>query len=156
MVTYTRLTVHGRRLLTMLARPDFGAGSCKGRSVLSAIASLTLVSRSSVPELTRLACTSSSSLRTSLTEHGRKPQEEYDWSGYCLLHILTYLEERGVDLEQSEFDAESAAINRVHDLTVLITPARKAFLNQLDPAGTARKNCPLTSRRWGLISRTPG
>lgn len=101
---------------------------------MSAVVSLTSVPRSSVPELARSARTSSSSLRSYLTEHGRELQEAYDWSGYCMLHVLSYLEDRDVDLEQSEFDAESAAVNNVHDLTVFITPAHKRFLDQLDPA----------------------
>ncbi|MFC0033547.1 hypothetical protein ACFFMM_28890 [Micromonospora chaiyaphumensis] len=101
---------------------------------MSAVASLTLIPRSSIPELARSARTSSSSLHSFLAEHGRESPEEYDWSGYCMLHVLSYLEEHGVDLEQSEFDAVSAAVNKVHDLTVFITPAHKRFLGQLDPA----------------------
>ncbi|WP_433126327.1 hypothetical protein ACQPWW_26725 [Micromonospora sp. CA-240977] len=102
---------------------------------MSAIASLTVVPRDSVTELARLAATSSSSLRSYLAEHGGTARQEYDWSGYCLLYVLTYLEERGVDLQQSEFDAESDAINSALGLTVLITPAHRRFLDQLDPAG---------------------
>ncbi|GAA4568080.1 hypothetical protein GCM10023176_21780 [Micromonospora coerulea] len=117
---------------------------------MSAIASLTLVPRSSVPELARLARTSSSSLRSYLAEHGRKPQDKYDWSGYCMLHVLSYLEERDVDLEQSEFDAESAAINKVHDLAVLITPAHKRFLDQLDPAGHREEELAAHFEEMGL------
>ncbi|MGC4785528.1 hypothetical protein OG836_00835 [Micromonospora zamorensis] len=74
---------------------------------MSAIASLTLVPRDSITELARLARTSASSFRAYLTEHGGRARQEYDWSGYCMLYVLTYLDERGVDLEQSEFDAES-------------------------------------------------
>lgn len=118
--------------------------------VLSATASLTLVPRSSVSELARLARTSSSSLRSYLTEHGRKPQEEYDWSGYCMLHVLSYLEDRDVDLEHSEFDAESAAINKVDDLTVLITPTHKRFLDQLDPAAHRAEELAAHFEEMGL------
>jgi hypothetical protein len=102
---------------------------------LSAVASLTLIPRDSVSELARLARTSASSLHAYLAEHGRRSPEEYDWSGQCMLQVLSYLEERDVDLERSEFDAEATAINKVDDLTVLITPAHKRFLDQLDPAG---------------------
>ncbi|MEU8181570.1 hypothetical protein AB0B85_10505 [Micromonospora sp. NPDC049044] len=102
---------------------------------MSAIASLTVLPRASVAELARRATESSSSLRSYLAEHGVTAGQEYDWSGYCLLYVLTYLEERGVDLQLSEFDAESEAINSVHGLTVLITPAHRRFLAQLDPGG---------------------
>lgn len=105
---------------------------------MSAVASLTLIPRSSVSELARSARTSSSSLRSYLAEHGRELHETYDWSGYCMLHVLSYLEDRDVDLEQSEFDVESAAVNNVHDLTVFITPAHKRFLDQLGADPDAR------------------
>ncbi|MEV6376428.1 hypothetical protein [Micromonospora musae] len=67
-----------------------------------------------------------------------------------MLHVLSYLEERDVDLEQSEFDAESAAINKVHDLTVLITPAHKRFLDQLDPAGHREEELAAHLEEMGL------
>ncbi|MFI6068672.1 hypothetical protein ACIA47_25865 [Micromonospora sp. NPDC051227] len=93
---------------------------------------MTLVPRDSITELARLARTSPSSFRAYLAEHGSSPRQEYDWSGYCMLYVLTYLEERGIDLEPSEFNAESEAINSVHGLTTLITPARR-LVDQLDP-----------------------
>lgn len=99
---------------------------------MSAIASLTVVPTDSITELARLARTSSSSFRAYLAEHGSQARQEYDWSGYCMLYVLTYLEERGIDLEQSEFDAESEAITSVYGLTTLITPA-PGLLDQLDP-----------------------
>ncbi|GGO17582.1 hypothetical protein GCM10011576_31620 [Micromonospora parathelypteridis] len=103
--------------------------------MVSAIASLTLVPRDSITELARLARTSPSSLHSYLAEHGRRARQEYEWSGYCLLYVLTYLEERGIDLERSEFNAESEAINSAYGLTILITPAPERLLDQLDPAG---------------------
>jgi hypothetical protein len=103
--------------------------------VVSAIASLTLVHRDSITELARLARASASSFHSYLAEHGSRARQEYDWSGYCMLYVLTYLEERGIDLERSEFHAESEAINSAYGLTVLITPAPARLLHQLDPAG---------------------
>ena len=50
-----------------------------------------------------------------------------------MLYVLTYLEERGIDLEQPEFNAESEAINSTYGLTTLITPARR-LVDQLDPS----------------------
>ncbi|MEU4333797.1 hypothetical protein AB0F59_04125 [Micromonospora lupini] len=102
---------------------------------MSAIASLTVVPTDSITDLARLARTSPASLHSYLTEHGGKARQEYDWSGYCLLYVLTYLEERDIDLQQSEFEAESEAINSAYGLTVLITSAHKRFLDQLDPDG---------------------
>ncbi|MET8091248.1 hypothetical protein [Micromonospora sp. NPDC005220] len=102
---------------------------------MSAIASLTLVPRDSITELAHLARASPSSFHSYLTEHGSRARQEYEWSGYCMLYVLTYLEERGIDLERSEFNAESEAINSAYGLTVLITPAPEWLLNQLDPAG---------------------
>ncbi|MGC4815170.1 hypothetical protein ACLQ29_32050 [Micromonospora sp. DT228] len=101
---------------------------------MSAIASLTVVGRDSVPELARLARISSSSLRSYLAEHGREARQEYGWSGYCMLYLLTYLDERGIDLQASEFDAESDAITSAHGYTVLITSGHQQLLDQLDPA----------------------
>ncbi|MFE9191273.1 hypothetical protein ACFYL6_16840 [Micromonospora sp. NPDC007208] len=100
---------------------------------MSAIASLTVVRRDSITELARLARTSPSSFRAYLAEHGSKTRQEYDWSGYCMLYVLTYLEERGIDLEPPEFNAESEAITSAYGLTTLITPA-PGLLDQLDPA----------------------
>ncbi|MEU1587493.1 hypothetical protein [Micromonospora sp. NPDC005710] len=99
---------------------------------MSAIASLTVVPRDSISELSRLARTSPSSFRMYLAENGSKTRQEYDWSGYCMLYVLTYLEERGIDLESSEFNAESEAINSVYGLTTLIAPAQR-LVEQLDP-----------------------
>ncbi|MBG6063775.1 hypothetical protein DDE19_10740 [Micromonospora ureilytica] len=100
---------------------------------MSAIASLTLVPRDSITELARLARTSPSSFHTYLAEHGGKTRQEYDWSGYCMLYVLTYLEERGIDLEQPELNAESEAINSAYGLTTLVAPARR-LVDQLDPS----------------------
>ncbi|RQX06023.1 hypothetical protein [Micromonospora inaquosa] len=100
---------------------------------MSSIASLTLVPRDSITELARLARTSPSSFHAYLAEHGGNARQEYDWSGYCMLYVLTYLEERGIDLEQPEFNAESEAINSTYGLTTLITPARR-LVDQLDPS----------------------
>ncbi|WP_330438553.1 hypothetical protein OHB44_26555 [Micromonospora sp. NBC_00821] len=99
---------------------------------MSAIASLTVVPRDSITELARVARTSPSSFHTYLAEHGSKARQEYDWSGYCMLYVLTYLEERGIDLDQSELNAESEAINSAYGLTTLITPA-PGLPDQLDP-----------------------
>ncbi|MEU8422988.1 hypothetical protein AB0C15_19140 [Micromonospora sp. NPDC048835] len=99
---------------------------------MSAIASLTVVPRDSITELARLARTSPSSFHAYLAEHGSRARQDYDWSGYCMLYVLTYLEEHDINLESSELNAESEAINSSYGLTTLITPAR-GLLDQLDP-----------------------
>ena len=115
---------------------------------MSAVASLTVVRSSGIVELARLAPTSS--FHAYLTEHGRKPLTEYGWSGYCMLHVLSYLEERGVDLSKSEFDGESATINKVYAFCVLITPAHKRYLDQLVPAGHDREELAAHFDEMGL------
>ncbi|MEV0396893.1 hypothetical protein [Polymorphospora rubra] len=96
---------------------------------------LTVIDRSRVPELARLAGDSTAAVRAAIVEHGHRPPSEYGWSGYCMSDLLEYLEDRGVELDGSEFAAESAAINEVYDLAVLITSAHRRFLDQLDPGG---------------------
>ncbi|MEO3748754.1 hypothetical protein [Plantactinospora sp. B5E13] len=102
---------------------------------MSAIASLTLLHRGDVPELARLARTSPAAFRGYLAEHGRGLATSYDWSGYCMLHVLTYLDDRDVDLESAEFDAEAVAISETYGLISLITSGNEELLRQLDPAG---------------------
>ncbi|WP_155390040.1 hypothetical protein [Catellatospora paridis] len=65
---------------------------------------------------------------------GREVAGDYGWSGYCMVHLLTYLDDQGVDLFASEYGAECDVINASYSLTVLMTPAHKVFLPQLDPA----------------------
>jgi hypothetical protein len=59
--------------------------------------------------------------RDLLLEHGRRVGRDYDWSGYCMLYTLMYLEERGIS-----FDSAG-------EYTVL-TPAHRPLLSSLDPA----------------------
>lgn len=57
-----------------------------------------------------------------LLEHGQRVGQEYDWSGYCMLYTLMYLEERGI------------SFGSTGEYTVL-TAAHRTVLDQLDPAG---------------------
>ncbi|MET7373968.1 hypothetical protein [Micromonospora arida] len=122
---------------------------------MSATASLTVVPRDSITELARLARTSPSSFRAYLAEHGSSARQEYDWSGYCMLYVLTYLEERGIDLEQSEFNAESEAINSVHGLTTLITPA-PGLPDQLDPGAHREEELAAHFEEMGVAFEQSG
>ncbi|WP_155369330.1 hypothetical protein [Catellatospora vulcania] len=65
---------------------------------------------------------------------GRELGDDYGWSGYCMLYLLTYLSDRGVDLFESEYGTESDVINSSYNLTVLMTSTHKVHLPQLDPA----------------------
>ncbi|MEV0455638.1 hypothetical protein [Catellatospora methionotrophica] len=65
---------------------------------------------------------------------GRRVADDYGWSGYCMVHLLTYLKEQGVDLFTSEHRAEFDVVNSSFSLTLPITPAHRGFLPQLDPA----------------------
>ncbi|MCG5443374.1 hypothetical protein NIE79_001178 [Micromonospora sp. NIE79] len=122
---------------------------------MSAIASLTVVPRDSITELARLARTSPSSFHTYLAEHGSKTRQEYDWSGYCMLYVLTYLEERGIDLEPSEFNAESEAINSAYGLTTLITPA-PGLSEQLDPGAHREEELAAHFADMGVVFEESG
>ncbi|WP_433311640.1 hypothetical protein ACQP0U_25370 [Micromonospora sp. CA-269861] len=122
---------------------------------MSAIATLTLVPRDSITELARLARTSPSSFHAYLAEHGSKTRQEYDWSGYCMLYVLTYLEERGIDLEPSEFNAESEAINSAYGLTTLIAPARR-LVDQLDPGAHRGEELAAHFEEMGVVFEESG
>lgn len=62
-----------------------------------------------------------------------------------MLYVLTYLEERGIDLERSEFNAESEAINSVYGLTMLIIPARRLLDATAPPTSAMTRFCCSTS-----------
>lgn len=123
--------------------------------MVSAIASLSLVPRDSITELARLARASPSSFHAYLAEHGGKARQEYDWSGYCMLYVLTYLEEGGIDLEQSEFSAESEAINSVYGLTTLIAPA-PGLVDQLDPSAHREEDLVAHLEEMGVAFEESG
>jgi hypothetical protein len=57
--------------------------------------------------------------------------EEFDFSGYMLLQLLTFLEESGTDLGGDEYRREAEAINATFDYTVLITSADQRHLPAL-------------------------
>lgn len=55
-----------------------------------------------------------------LLEHGRPVAEDYDWSGYCMLYTLVYLDEQDIEL------------GRAGHWTML-TPADRPLLDRLTP-----------------------
>lgn len=101
---------------------------------MSMIATLLLLDRDRIADLVTAAGESPETFRTVLDLYGRPVPEEYPWSGYGMLHALTYLEDLDIPLEASELDAEADVINAVYDLTVLITPGHRRLLDRLDPA----------------------
>lgn len=60
--------------------------------------------------------------------------DSYDWSGYVLAFLMGFLEETGTALGTTEYRAESAAVNAVHETTLLLTSADRRHLPALDPA----------------------
>lgn len=56
-----------------------------------------------------------------LLDHAQRVGQEYDWSGYCMLYTLMYLEEQGTSFDN------------IGEYT-LLTPADRMLLDQLDPA----------------------
>jgi hypothetical protein len=81
---------------------------------MSAILSLYTLDQKHLPSLEGDAGT--------VLEHGREVGQEYDWSGYCMLYTLMYLDERGVDL--GEFGEYT-----------MLTSADRRVIDQIDPAG---------------------
>jgi hypothetical protein len=92
---------------------------------MSAIASFYRLPKQCLPRLVE-------EYRQTLVEFGREPEEEYGWSGYCVVHLLTYLADRGVDLFDTPLQAEADKLHR-EDVTLLLTSEHKKFLPRLDP-----------------------
>jgi hypothetical protein len=67
-----------------------------------------------------------------LAQNGR-PVADYPWSGYVLATLLTYLEERGIDLMHSEHDELSTFLTTTRHAThfVFTDTHRSAYLDQL-------------------------
>jgi len=57
--------------------------------------------------------------------------DRYPWSGYCLLHVTTYLEDRGVVFD-GEYHAETARLNYDWGYTLLIGRQGKRHLEALE------------------------
>ncbi len=70
-----------------------------------------------------------------LTRLGR-PVEKYEWSGFVLATLLTYLEEsRGIALMKSELDSLAEELSRKRGATcVFLTHEHQKWIPQLEPA----------------------
>jgi len=95
-------------------------------SRMSAIASFHILPKQHLPQLLQQP------YQTTL-EFGREPDDDYGWSGYCVVHVLTYLSDRGVDLFDTPHKAEADHLNS-DCFTLLLTAEHQHYLEQLDPA----------------------
>jgi hypothetical protein len=108
---------------------------------MSAIASFILLPKSALPELCEAAVLKKGlfggvkdRFPDFLRTRGRVAAS-YNWSGYVLATVLSFLEERQIDLMKSEHDDYSSHISKERESTCFIfTPAHKrAYLAQLSP-----------------------
>jgi hypothetical protein len=134
---------------------------------VSVIASLYVLDRERVVELASLVAPESRWARltrfragpdpspaffSALAEYARPVRPGYEWSGYCMLALLDYLQRRGVRLRRSGLNAESSVINRVYAETVLLTPAHQRYLEEIAPAAHREDELRsyLASKRLGF------
>lgn len=89
--------------------------------------------RGVVERLVRRASTERT-FSTALRRYGREIATGYPWPGECLLYLLTYLEDKGVPLLQSEHDEQTAPAFADLGVSVIpLTPRHQQYLAQLDP-----------------------
>jgi hypothetical protein len=85
---------------------------------------------SAIANFIRLPATAVEQLRSDYDqtlEHQGQPAANYDWSGYVLATLLPYLQERGIDLMKSPYDALTTQLCKARGATIFIfTPAHKA------------------------------
>jgi len=99
---------------------------------LSAIATFNVLPRSDLDDLVR--ADDAVALMTAIRKQGRQVHDEYGWSGYCMLYLLEYLDERGAYLGAPELDADTESLSELLSYAVLISAEQKSFLPDLDPA----------------------
>jgi hypothetical protein len=93
---------------------------------MSAIASFHILPKQYLPQLLEDAFVTTSS-------HGRAPAEDYGWSGYCIVHVVTYLGDLGIDLFDTPYEVEANQLNE-DGFTLLLTTEHQRYLPQLNPA----------------------
>jgi hypothetical protein len=99
---------------------------------VSSIASLYIVQNSDLPAIVSAA--GSAHAREAIHRFGAELDEEYGWSGYVMLNVLTSLHTLNILLDSPALRDASEAINVDYDYTTLIASDAKAFLDRLDPA----------------------
>jgi hypothetical protein len=99
---------------------------------VSAIASLHIVKAADLPELVSAA--GEGLARDVRDRVGRETGDDYAWSGYVMLNVLTSLDELDIALASPSLQEASDAINAGYDDVTLIDSGAKAFLDRLDPA----------------------
>jgi hypothetical protein len=100
---------------------------------VSAIASLHIVKAGDLPEIVSAAADGLT--HEAIDRVGQETGDDYAWSGYVTLNVLTSLDELDVMLASPGLQEASDAINADYDDVTLIDSGAKAFLDRLDPAG---------------------
>ena len=60
---------------------------------------------------------------------------EYEWSGYVLATLLSYLKEQGIDLMGADDETSTHLTQARHASTFILTPdQREQYLDRLDPS----------------------
>src|SRR5260370_38655741 len=104
---------------------------------MSAIASFTKVQTSALEGLRNAAASGTGC--DYLSANGREVAE-YRWSGYVLVTLLPYLQQKHqIDLMKSEYDELAAFLTNTTGATHFVfTPTqRTAFLNRLEPRSSS-------------------
>lgn len=99
---------------------------------MSAIASFYVLPRAQVPGL--VDAVAAEEEFEFLSAHAVELEDVFEWSGYVMVHLLSFLEDHGVDLMRSDLDSESEQINAGGTFTVLITSQHRPLLDRLEPA----------------------
>ncbi|WP_344610993.1 hypothetical protein [Dactylosporangium salmoneum] len=99
---------------------------------MSSIASLHVVQTSDLPAI--ISAAGSGRTWEAVHRFGAELDEEYGWSGYVMLNVLESLDTLNILLESPGLHEASAALNKDHGYTTLITSDAKAYLDRLDPA----------------------
>lgn len=107
---------------------------------MSAIASFRKLPKSALEGLRNAAIGGTHS--TYISANGREVAQ-YPWSGYVLVTLLPYLDEKHqIDLMKSEYDELAAFLTQTTGATHFIFTAsqRNAFLNRLEPRSFSEKD----------------
>jgi hypothetical protein len=68
-------------------------------------------------------------------ETGGESVADYDWSGYVIATLLSYLDEHGIKLMQSSHDELTQQLSQTQEATIFILTAahKEAYLDRLTP-----------------------
>lgn len=93
---------------------------------------------SAIADFIRLPATAVEQLRSNYDQTLQRlgqPAASYEWSGYVLATLLSYLDEHDINLMKSPYDALTTELCQSRGATIFIfTPAHKdAYLSRLSP-----------------------